>query len=59
MNGAFHEGQSSYLKFQKIITRIQIKLTLVSRGVPLRRLKYDYYYPHVWINSGKPSKNDR
>ena len=33
--------------------------TTLSRDVPLRRLRYDYYYPPVWINSAKPSENDR
>ena len=57
--------------FVNIIFKEKIKLvTLVegdqkapfsigSRGLPLRRLEYDHYYPPVWINSAKPSENDR
>ena len=31
----------------------------LSRDIPLRRWKWDDCYPLVWINSGKPSENDR
>ena len=31
----------------------------MSRDIPRRQWKWDDYYPLVWINSSKPSENDR